>query len=241
MSDFGELEGLIQPQHLTDDAIARYGEAFRSHPAKMTVIDDFLVEPVAEQVSRFLDKDAIFANDYGLYSTGASRVGGDAFVEAEDDDRFYRFRSMVGVDIEAGLSDTTFAYMQVRRSLGSADGSRYFAAISGLDLAAESDDFKPHRMEAGDYLRPHNDANNNRQLAIVIYLSPGWTPEYGGTLVVLDRDGGSHTVPAAYNSVVMFDVVAHKHHFVETIEEAAGERARLTLGGWYHFPEPAEA
>ena len=67
---------------------------------------------MAEQVSRFLDKDAIFANGHGLYSTGASRVGGDAFVEAEDDDRFYRFRSMISVDVESGLKTSTLAYMQ---------------------------------------------------------------------------------------------------------------------------------
>ena len=179
----------------------------------------------------------MFGNDYGLYSTGASRVQSDAFSEAGDDDRFYRFRSMVGVDPASGLSDTTFAYMQLRRGLQSGAGGRYFETISGLELAV-ADDFNPHRMEAGDYLRPHNDQNNNRRVAIVIYLSPGWTPEYGGTLVVVDQDDRSHTVPAKYNSIVIFETAGHKHHYVETIDEQAGERARLTLGGWYHHPEP---
>src|SRR3954453_9978509 len=96
--NFAELGGLVQPQHLDVDALARYRDAFASHPARMTVIDDFLLPEVAEQVSRFLDRDAVFGNDYGLYSTGASRVQSDAFSELGDDDRFYRSRSMVGVD-----------------------------------------------------------------------------------------------------------------------------------------------
>ena len=37
--------------------------------------------------------------------------------------------------------------------------------------------------------------------------------------------------------MVVFDVLAETEHRVTPVEPAAGDRARLTIGGWYHRPD----
>ena len=72
-----------------------------------------------------------------------------------------------------------------------------------------SDDFGSHSMTAGDFLKQHDDNNRNRRLALVLYLSPDWKPEYGGSLKIADPAGdGESTVAANYNSLVAFDTLA---------------------------------
>lgn len=237
--DVSALGQFVQPQHLEPDAIAARREAFTSHPARMTSLEDFLHAPVAEQLASFLANDAVFAGDYGLYSHPGERVEGELFDEAENEDKFFKFRTMVGVDPAQGLSDTTFAFMQFRRSMQSDLFAAFFEHITGLDLAV-TDDFVLHRMETGDYLGPHDDQGRGRRVATVTYLTPGWTPEMGGQLVVLDRQGGKHVVEPTFNSIVVFEVAGHKEHHVERISEAAGDRARNTVGGWYHYPPGTE-
>jgi Rps23 Pro-64 3,4-dihydroxylase Tpa1-like proline 4-hydroxylase len=72
-----------------------------------------------------------------------------------------------------------------------------------------------------------------------MYLSPGWSPSFGGALHMADEAGGDTRVEATYNSIVVFDVQAENSHLVAPIEGAAGETRRLTIGGWY--PKPAGA
>jgi Rps23 Pro-64 3,4-dihydroxylase Tpa1-like proline 4-hydroxylase len=81
----------------------------------------------------------------------------------------------------------------------------------------------------------HTDDSENRSYTFVIYLTPDWKPDYGGTLVVVAKDGVEHRIEAEYNSLACFDASAG--HYVATINDAAGERARLTIGGWFLNPK----
>jgi Rps23 Pro-64 3,4-dihydroxylase Tpa1-like proline 4-hydroxylase len=90
-------------------------------------------------------------------------------------------------------------------------------------------------MSVGDLLRPHSDDNRNRQVARVIYLSPGWKREAGGILRVIHKDEQFTDVEPEYNSMVLFDVLAAPAHFVSPIQVNGGVSwTRLTIGGWYH-------
>jgi Rps23 Pro-64 3,4-dihydroxylase Tpa1-like proline 4-hydroxylase len=89
-------------------------------------------------------------------------------------------------------------------------------------------------MKAGDFLKPHNDDNRNRSLALVIYLSADWAPHFGGALNVVDGEGRTTKIEAEYNSMVVFDVAADTRHFVDPIPQ--DNFARVTIGGWYHKP-----
>jgi len=74
-----------------------------------------------------------------------------------------------------------------------------------------------------------------RSIALVMYLSPGWQPSYGGALHMADQTGESR-IEATFNSIVVFDVQAENTHLVAPIETAAGSTRRLTIGGWYPTP-----
>lgn len=233
----GSLTALVQQQHLDDDATRVYRSRFEATPARFVVLEDFLVPAVAERLSRFLDGEAEFATEYGLYGVDGRPVGEDEWLAAADDARFFRFAKNVGTRPEFQLSDNSLTYLRFRTTFQRNDELRaFFEAASGLELAA-SDDFGSHSMQAGDFLRTHDDDNRNRRLALVLYLSPGWRPEFGGSLEIVDPDGSASVVEARFNSLVAFDTLAGTTHRVLPISGAAGERRRLTIGGWYHRPD----
>lgn len=237
MVDPKALASLIQPQHLTEDAVRSYRLAFESHPARFVVIEDFLLPNIASKLSAFLDTEALFSRHHGLYSADDREVDEEEWRSAGDEDRFFRFGKLVGAQPQFQFSDNSLAYLKFRSTFQKDDDLRaYFEEVSGIPLAV-SDDFGSHSMTAGDFLKPHDDNNRNRRLALVLYLSPDWKPEYGGALKIADPAGdGESTVAASYNSLVAFDTLAGTTHHVVPISEAAGPNARLTIGGWYQRP-----
>lgn len=225
----------IKPQHLEDPMLQSYCDSFNAHPARMVVLSDFLNDDVAERLSAFLTTEAEFQSEYGLYSVEDEPVNETQWLQAPEDDRFFRYAKLVGTAPQFTLSPNALTYLQFRQAFQTDDFKAFFEAISGLELAS-SDDFGAHFMQAGDFLRPHSDDNRDRRLALVIYLSPGWESSMGGALNVVDPNGAATTVEAEYNSLVAFDVLADTLHFVAPISADTNGMARVTIGGWYHRP-----
>jgi hypothetical protein len=231
------LTALVEPHHLTDDAVAAYRSEFQSSPARHVVLKDFLKLAVAERLSRFLDTEAEYATEHGLFGIDQG-VDEHQWNAADESSRFFRFSKLVGTQPQYQLSENALTYLRFRSTFQTdAELRGFFAAITGMDLGA-SDDFGSHSMRAGDFLKHHDDDNRNRVLALVLYLSPEWKREYGGTLKIVEPSGSELTVDATYNSLVAFDTRAGTSHYVVPISPDAGTRKRLTIGGWYH--EPAE-
>jgi hypothetical protein len=234
MDDASPLAYLLQSQHLSDSATRSYHDAFEQTPSRFVVIEDFLVPDIAARLSEFLRSEAEFAREYGLYSAEDEPVEEAEWEAADEQDRFFRFGKLVGTPPQFAFSDNSLTYLRFRTAFQSDDNLRlFFEAVTGLELAA-SDDFGSHSMRAGDFLKPHDDNNRNRRLALVLYLSPSWKPEHGGALHIVDQDGSESVIQATYNSLVAFDTRANTVHYVEPIRDAAGEESRLTIGGWYH-------
>lgn len=230
------LASLIQPQHLDAEALESYQSQFQSTPARFCVIEDFLVDELAERLSEFLVSEADFETEFGLYSTEEHRVDEAAWRAAEGDDRFFRYGRLVGTPAKFQFSPNSLAYLRFRNAFQADDDMRrFFEEATGLELA-RSDDFGSHSMAAGDFMKDHDDNNRNRRLALVLYLSPDWSEEMGGSLHIVDQSGAESIVAPAYNSLVAFDTLAGTVHFVEPVRESAGDRRRVTIGGWYHAP-----
>ena len=240
MIDRQKLGAWIQPQHLEEAALQQYRKAFTSHPARLVVLKDFLQPQIAERLSRFLFSEAEFKAEYGLYNReGAAKK--EDWLEAKDEDRFFKFGKLVGTPPQFQTSPNALTYLQFRTTFQRPELKTFFETISDMPLGA-SDDFGAHSMTSESLLRPHSDDNRNRQLALVIYLTPGWKPEYGGQLTVTHRDGKTTIVEAEYNSVIAFNVLTHKEHVVERIRSTNGTSPRrLTIGGWYHKVEGTSA
>jgi hypothetical protein len=230
MLDRSTLEPWIQTQHLEEDALDRYRNEMSAHPAKMLLLEDFLVPAKADKLTRFLEQEAEFGKEYGLYSDGS--VGEDAWEAADEAERMSRLSRLAGIPPEHQMSPNALTYLQFRQALQQPAFVGFFEAATGLELG-DSDDFGVHAMSEGDFLRPHSDDIKGRRIALVIYLSEDWQANYGGTLVMTDPSGADARVDPKHNNIVVFDVLADTMHRVEPITAEAGGRARYTIGGWY--------
>jgi hypothetical protein len=234
--DKNGLAALVQSQHLQSDALASYRSTFQSHPARFVVIEDFLVPEIAKRLSEFLRNEAEFESEFGLYSAEEHKVDESVWSAAPEDERFFRYGRLVGTAPEFQFSPNSIAYLQFRNAFQNDDNlRRFFEETTGLELA-RSDDFGSHSMGAGDFLKEHDDNNRNRRLALVLYLSPEWKSEFGGSLHISRPGGEESIVVPEYNSIVAFDTLAGTTHSVEPISRAAAQDRRVTIGGWYHSP-----
>jgi Rps23 Pro-64 3,4-dihydroxylase Tpa1-like proline 4-hydroxylase len=227
----------INPQHTDPKAIREYAEQFAMHPARMTCIEDFLDRDLAVKLHRFLTEEAEFYQEFGVYSVDGP-VDEATFLNAEDGDRFFRMSKLAGTKPEHRLSPNALAYLSLRSALNDDAFISFFEQISGMRLRS-TEDVGVHSMTTGDFLRPHSDANKDRRLAFVIYLSLDWSEEFGGVLEVLDRDEKLTRVVPEFNKVIAFDVLADSKHLITPIRDPAGTTTRVTIGGWYSGPERA--
>jgi Rps23 Pro-64 3,4-dihydroxylase Tpa1-like proline 4-hydroxylase len=223
------LESWIQPDHLEPHALQTYHDAFRSHAARLVVIKNLLIPKVANRLNRFLEQEAEFKPEYGVYSVEGA-VTEEAWLHADEQDRFFRYRKLVATLPQFHMSPNALTYLQFRKAFQRPELRMFFEAISGLSLGW-SDDFGAHSMIRDDFLRPHSDDNRNRRLALVIYLSRNWLPDYGGQLHVVHEDGNFTEVEPEFNSMIAFDVLSAPAHLVLPIR---GDQPRLSIGGWYH-------
>ena len=227
------LEPWIQGGHFEPGQITRYRQAFSSSPAKLLSITSFLREDVATKLAQCLEQEIEFKPTFSLYPS--TRVTEEEWTKEDDSKRFFRFSQLAGIKSEFQFSPNVLTYLLFRKAFLDTEFIRFFEAVSGLALAP-TDDFSLHRMDRGDFLRIHNDVHETRRLAFVMYLTPGWEPSFGGSLRMTASNGEVTTVAPDYNSIVIFDVKANTQHEVQAITDAAGDRARLSMGGWFHEP-----
>jgi hypothetical protein len=235
MFDAEPLARWIQPQHLTEAAVSGYRDAMAAHPAKMVVVRDFLLDPVARGLAGFLAGGATYTVERGLYRVEGS-VPADRWDAAPEEERFFRFGKLSGQRPEAMLSDDMLTYLQWRTLVTEQPFHDFFQDLAGTPLGP-SDDFGCHEFNVGDFLLAHDDANRNRRIALVMYLTPDWSEDRGGALYMTAADGTTDVTQAEFNSIAIFDTLAGSSHRVGTIEPAAGDGARRTFGGW--FPNPS--
>jgi 2OG-Fe(II) oxygenase superfamily len=222
------LRSWIQPQHLETERLLEHQRTFSAHPSRLIHLKDFLLADVADRLSKFLSQEAIFRAEFGVYSSEEA-VPEERFGAAPDADRFFRMRRMMGTHPQFMMSPNALTYVRFRQLFQRPALKAFFEVISNLPLGT-SDDFGSHLMSEGDFLKPHNDNNRNRRLALVFYLTQGWEPRLGGNLHVVAPDGQRDEIVPEYNSVVAFDVLVNVEHQVSTIINGK----RFSIGGWYH-------
>jgi hypothetical protein len=230
MVDRDALGSWISAEHLGDEAMGEARAAFEAHPARLLTLDGFLAPEAAGQLAAFLADEASYRREYGLVSADGA-VEESAWLEAPEDDRFFALSRLDHIPEEHRFSPSALTYLRFRQAVPSPPFVEYFETLTGLSLGP-SDDFGVHAMSAGDFLGEHSDENKRRGLAFVLYLSD-WEPGFGGSLVMRDAQGGEATVDPAFNRIVMFDVHAGSVHRVARVQDAAGDRVRRTIGGWY--------
>jgi hypothetical protein len=232
-TDLSSLRPWVQEHHLDEPSLQTYRERFESNRARLLHLEDFLAPSVADRLGAFLENEGQFESQFGLYSEPDRAATETEWLSSDESDHLFRFSKLTGTAPDFQLSHNALTYIRFRKALSDPSFVSFFERVSGLQLESQ-DDFGSHSMGRGDFLLPHDDNSRGRSLAIVDYLSPEWDPRFGGGLRVDDEGGETTTIDATFNSIVMFDVAAKTTHAVEPITNAAGERRRLTIGGWYH-------
>jgi Rps23 Pro-64 3,4-dihydroxylase Tpa1-like proline 4-hydroxylase len=234
------LKDWAQSKHFQPDTIEACRQAFISHPARVLALKNFLLDPVAEKISRFLSHEARFEVAYGLYSKNVkdgniSGVSPTAWLAAEEEEKFYRFSDYAGVLDEFQFSPNRTAFQQFFAALRNDKFKLFFEEISGLELGS-TPLINAYSYKPGDFLSYHTDDVKNKRLSFVFYFSPHWERRFGGSLHLIDHNGEVTEIDPDYNSLVIFDVAAKTRHFINPVEQRAGERARLTVSGWFLTP-----
>lgn len=91
-----------------------------------------------------------------------------------------------------------------------------------------------------DVLLCHDDELEGRRIAFILYLTPGWTPEDGGTLDLFDVDSNGqprdivHSLVPRCNGFAFFEVSPVSFH--QVAEVLSEDKVRLSVGGWFHGP-----
>jgi len=235
------LEEWIQPQHLGSNAIEQRRRAFLSHPLRVAVCRNFLIEETAERLSGFLTREAVFKRIYGLYSSSnrdgnISDVAEKEWLAAEQSRRFYRFGDYDSVREEFRSSANFAAFQDFAALIRSQPFRKFAERITGLSLG-DTMLLNAYSYEAGDFLALHSDNVKEKRLSFVLYLTPQWEGRFGGGLEIMGLEGGDHLkIEPEYNSLVIFDVTARTEHYISPVDACAGSRARLTISGWLLKP-----
>src|SRR6266567_775383 len=103
MIDQAALGSWIQPQHLEEQVLTGYRQSLESHPARLVVLEDFLVDGMAQKLTRFLTSEAQFQKEYGLNSAEGA-VSEEQWGEAPQEDRFFRLGRLAGIPPQYQLS-----------------------------------------------------------------------------------------------------------------------------------------
>lgn len=236
MSDFSCLQAWVDSRHLEEKSLKNYREAAKSHPTRLVCIKSFLRDDVAEKISRFLVDEADFETMYKLKGI-PEHVSKEEWYNAEDDLRFFRFRKLIGAAPEFQLSVNVFTFLKLRSILSDSGFKVFFEKMVGLPLGTAT---SPHAnsFKNGDYLRLHSDNEDNRHLAVVLYLSPDWKSNYGGALHLTGENIDPIKIDVEYNQLIAFDVTTDTQHYVETVSPNAGNRSRVSIGWWFYKQDP---
>lgn len=224
-----EVSDYVLSEHLTQEKKEEYRSRFDSGNIKSLCIDDFLKSDVAREVHALLSEEATFKRIYGLYGSDEP-VDREQWKRAEESDRMYTFRREDGMRDDVS-SFRPVKYRRLKEFLAGGAFVEYLEDVTGTALT-DLQSLAASAYGVGDFLRPHTDQSGDRALAYIIYLSPAWRQEWGGALHLVDSEGKNTRYAFRHNRLVVFDVHDHKHHYIEEIQDEAGEKVRYTLGGW---------
>lgn len=235
------LDSWIQPQHLKIENISSYREEITFHPARLLILENFLLDAVIDKISEFINHEAVVETIYGLYSQmendpdGLANVSAAEWKKAAEKDRFFRLRKFVRLSPEKQLTDNLAMYLHFLSAFNDPRFRRFFEAVTGLKFSFEEATYHLFTYKKGDFLGVHTDRTKNYLLAFILYLSPDWEARFGGDLHVIQPDGEDVLkIAPNYNSIVLFNVEAQRAHYVSPIKDCAAERGRSTFSGWLH-------
>ena len=245
MAQEPDLEQLIHTGHLEPETYRGYREAFASDPLRIVVLKHILFDEIAERLSSFMRREAVFKRVCGLYSD-AERYGNitdvaeDTWLATDESMRFYRFGEFDPLRDEYRSSTNYKLFQDFLTLIRSKRFKGFLEGISGL-LFGSTPVINAYSYGPGDFLALHSDDVRDKRLSFVFYLSPGWERRFGGLLSIggIDESATNLEFEPEYNSLAIFDVTARTEHQITPVNLSAGQLARVTISGWFLKPDAA--
>ena len=139
---------------------------------------------------------------------------------------------------------------ELRNAIYSNEFRGFVSDVTGCGLLSPSKmDMSVNTYTEGCHLLNHDDVIGTRRISFILYMPPPdehWDPSYGGALElypVVERDTPANepsvSVPPQWNQFCMFTVLpGYSFHSVE--EVVVENKPRLSIQGWFHFPQEGE-
>lgn len=216
---------------MKEESLSQYRKTAAENGNHLVVLRDFLIGEVAARLSNLLSTSGEFKPVYALVG---KYVQENEWLKAPDASRIFKFGKLTESQTQSLFNPRFRQYLSFCKALCDDRFGIFMENVSGLSLGPTAL-AGPHSMKTGDFMGLHTDDSENRRYTFVIYLTPDWKADYGGALVVVGKGGVEHRVEAEYNSLACFDASAG--HYVATINDSAGQNARLTIGGWFLNPK----
>ncbi|KAI8645478.1 Oxoglutarate and iron-dependent oxygenase degradation C-term-domain-containing protein [Parasitella parasitica] len=147
--------------------------------------------------------------------------------------------------------DELSALFELRNAIYSKEFREYVSEVTGCGLLSESKmDMSVNTYTEGCHLLNHDDVIGTRRISFILYMlgdpDEYWDPSFGGALelypvVKPDTPANEPTVsvPPQWNQFAMFTVLpGYSFHSVE--EVVVEGKPRLSIQGWFHFPQEGE-
>lgn len=216
----------LDPAYL-EDLATRYSESYQNAaPFPHIVIDDFLPEPVLNQVlSEFPKADGI---EWQKFEAAAERkLASKSELQMGEMTRFLLYQLN---------SETFINFLETLTGIKGLIPDPHFVG-GGL-----------HQIQRGGYLKMHVDFNRHerlkldRRLNLLIYLNKNWQEEYGGHLELWDRNMtqcGQKILPI-FNRCVIFSTTDFSYHgHPEPLTCPEGETRKSLALYYYSNGRPA--
>lgn len=153
-----------------------------------------------------------------------------------------------------GLSDSEreklASLFELRNAIYSDEFREFVSEVTGCGpLSPSKMDMSVNTYSAGCHLLNHDDVIGTRRVSFILYMpgEPGeyWDPANGGALElypVIKPDTPANeptvSVPPQWNQFAMFTVLpGYSFH---SVEEVIVDQPRLSIQGWFHFPQEGE-
>lgn len=140
----------------------------------------------------------------------------------------------------------------LRNAIYSTEFREFVSEVTGCGpLSPTKMDMSVNTYTEGCHLLNHDDVIGTRRISFILYM-PGepdehWDPSFGGALElypVIECDTPANepsvSVPPQWNQFAMFTVLpGYSFHSVE--EVVVEGKPRLSIQGWFHFPQEGES
>lgn len=225
------LSDWINPIHLSETARADYAARVAASPARMLVLDNFLVPERYRALQTVLREAGELTPQYALYGRNRVRASREEWLAAPEPQRFYHHLEVTGPRPGHETSVAWLTHVGLCQALASRPFLDYFGGISGERLAGVGR-VNGKIIGDGQFLRPHSDAEPGRRCCAVLYLNDDWRPEYGGRFLLYRDDREIDRIDPVGNRLLLFVPDSGYLHAVAPMTPAAAGWQRLNYTFW---------